>query len=65
METDIIVDGFKNCTGIQQHDIMYTKFIGDGNSSVYSALISSVPWGYAIEKMVCANHAVKMLAHSP
>ena len=57
METDIIVEGFKKCT--QQHGIKYTKFIGDGDSSVYPTLISSVPWGYTIEKMECANHAVK------
>ena len=57
METDIIVEGFKKC--IQQHGIKYTKFIGDGDSSVYPTLISSVPWGYAIEKMECANHTVK------
>ena len=57
METDIIVEGFKKC--IQHHGIKYTKFIGDGDSSVYPTLISSVPWGYAIEKMECANHAVK------
>ena len=57
METDIIVEGFKKC--IEQHSVKYTKFTGDGNSSVYSTLISSVPWGYAIEKLECANHAVK------
>ena len=56
-ETDIIVEGFKKC--IEQHSVKYTKFIGDGDSSVYSTLISSVPWGYAIEKLECANHAVK------
>ena len=54
METDIIVEGFKKC--IQQHGIKYTKFIGNGDSSVYSILVS---WGYAIEKMECANHVVK------
>ena len=53
METDIIVEGFKKC--IEQHSVKYTKFIGDGDSSVYSTLISSVPWGYAIEKLECAT----------
>ena len=57
METDIIVEGFKKC--IEQHSVKYTKFIGNGDSSVYSTLISSVPWGYAIEKLECANHTVK------
>ena len=57
METDIIVEGFKKC--IQQHGVKYTKLIGDGDSALYSTLISSVPWGYAIEKIECVNHAVK------
>ena len=36
------------------------RFIGDGNSSVYSTLLTTVPgWGRAIEKMECANHACK------
>lgn len=47
METDIIVEGFKK--RVQQHGVKYTKFIGDGDSSVYPTLVSSVPWGYAIE----------------
>ena len=61
METDIIMEGFKKC--IEQHGVKYTKFIGDGDSSVYSTLISSVPWGYAIEKLKCANHS-QVLLHS-
>ena len=57
METDIIVEGFKKCE--QQHGIRYTTFIGDGNSSVYSSVIESVPWGYCITKVECANHSLK------
>lgn len=57
METDIIVEGFKNCE--QQHGIRYTSFIGDGDSSVYSSLIEAVPWGYSINKIECANHSLK------
>ena len=57
METDIIVEGFKMC--VQQHGVKYSKFIGDGDSSVRHALVSSIPWGFAIEKIECANHAVK------
>ena len=37
----------------------YTSFIGDGNSSVYPTLISSIPWGYTIKKIECANHCIK------
>ena len=57
METDIIVEGFKNCE--QQHGIRYTSFIGDGDSSVYFSLIEAVPWGYSINKIECANHSLK------
>ena len=35
------------------------EFICDGDSSVYPTLISNIPWGYAIKKLECANHAVK------
>ena len=57
METDIIVEGFRTCE--QQHGVRYISFIGDGDSSVYPSLISSIPWGYAITKIECANHCVK------
>ena len=54
MQTDIILEGFRTCQ--QQHDVRYTSFIGDGDSSVYPTLIL---WGYAITKIECANHCVK------
>ena len=57
METDIILEGFQMCE--QQHGVRYISFIGDGDSSVYPTLISSIPWGYAITKIECANHCVK------
>ena len=44
----------------KQHDLMYTNFIGDGDSSVHTTLISGVPgWGHAITKQECANHVVQ------
>lgn len=57
METDIILEGFQKCE--QEHGVRYITFIGDGDSSVYPTLISSIPWGYAITKVECANHCVK------
>ena len=57
MESSIIAEGFQKC--IQQHGVKYSKFIGDGDSSVWSTLVSAVPWGFAIEKVECANHSVK------
>ena len=42
------------------HGVCYTRFVGDGDSSVYPTLLQNVPgWGYAIKKLECANHACK------
>lgn len=58
METDIILEGF--CAAEKTHGVRYMRFVGDGDSSVYSTLIQNVPvWGRDIEKMECANHACK------
>lgn len=58
METDIIVEGCVNAERV--HGVRYTRFIGDGDSSVYPTLIQRVPeWGHAIRKLECANHACK------
>ena len=58
METDIIVQGFKEAE--TKYGLRYTKFVGDGDSSVYPALITGVPqWGHVITKIECANHAIK------
>ena len=58
MESDIIREGF--CMAEKQYGLRYTKFIGDGDSSVHATLISGVPgWGHVITKQECANHAVK------
>ena len=56
METDI--KGFRNAE--RTHGVQYTRFIGDGDSSVYPTLLQSVPvWGRDIEKIECANHVCK------
>ena len=58
METDIIVEGFKQAES--EHGLRYTTFVGDGDSSVYPNLIAEVPgYGHSIRKLECANHAVK------
>ena len=58
METDIVLEGFMEAERV--HGVHYTKFIGDGDSSVYPTLLTSVPgWGQAIKKLECANHACK------
>ena len=58
METDIILEGFKQAEKV--HGVRYIRFIGDGDSSVFPMLIAEVPgWGKAIQKVECANHACK------
>ena len=58
MESDIILEGFSKAE--QQHSVRYINFIGDGDSSVHTTLISGVRgWGHAITKQECANLAVK------
>ena len=60
METDILLEGFMEAERV--HGVRYTRFIGDGDSSVHTtlALLQGVPgWGYAIKKLECANHACK------
>ena len=41
MESDIILEGF--CMAEKQHGLRYINFIGDGDSSVHTTLISGVP----------------------
>ena len=58
METDILLEGFRQSE--QQHGVRYIRYIGDGDSSLYPALIAGIPtWGYALKKVECANHATK------
>ena len=60
METDIILEGFKQTEQVHVIGVRYTHFIGDGDSSVYPTLIQNVPgWGHTIKKLECANHACK------
>ncbi len=58
METDILLEGFTNAERL--HGIHFTKFIGDGDSSVHPTLIQNVPgWGHYIQKLECANRICK------
>ena len=58
METDILVEGFKQAE--HKYGLRYTCFTGDGDSSVHVNLVTQVPcWGHTIRKTECANHAIK------
>ena len=62
METEIILEGFlkaeathrvryTNFVGVRYDGVCYTNFVGDGDSSIYPTLLSSVPvWGRDIKK---------------
>jgi hypothetical protein len=63
MESDIIVEGFKQAEGM--HGVRYMRMIGDGDSSVYARIQEGVPmWGRSVQKLECANHACKCLRSS-
>ena len=61
METDIILKGFLRSE--VQHGLRYTQFIGDGNSSVYPALICGIPYGRFIKNGVYQPFS-EVLPHS-
>ena len=50
----------KDLNRLREHGVRYLIMVGDGDSSAYSTLVENVPvWGYAIQKLECANHACK------
>ena len=58
LETDVMLEGFQEAERV--HGVWYMRFVGDGDSSVHTTLVQSVPvWGLAIKKQECANHACK------
>lgn len=57
MEPDILVNAFNQSKKI--HGLEYRCFIGDGDSSVHKKLREMVSYGKHIEKIECANHAIK------
>ena len=58
MEPDIILEGFQQAERV--HGVRYLRFVGDGDSSVYSTLLQGVTgWGRHIKKLECANHTCK------
>ena len=58
MEANIILEGFQQSE--RMHGVQYRWLIGDGDSSVYHAVVSGVPsYGINIKNVECTNHAVK------
>ena len=57
MESDIFVEGFRLSEAT--HGIRYLKLVGDGDSSVMATIHQMVPYSSYVDKIECANHAVK------
>jgi hypothetical protein len=60
MEADIIVQGFQK--SLEVHGLIYKYVVGDGDSSVYSNILTRVKYpGVQVAKYECVNHAVKCM----
>ena len=58
MEADIITSGFQLSENM--HGLRYMKLIGNGDSSVLYTIHTTVqPYDREVEKIECANHAIK------
>ncbi|XP_076301597.1 uncharacterized protein LOC143219551 [Lasioglossum baleicum] len=59
MESDIILEGFE-CS-IEMHGLMYSKYVGDGDSSVQKRLTDFPPYAgiLIVEKVECKNHLLR------
>ena len=57
MKSDIIAEGFR--LSETTHGVRYLKVVGDGDSSVMATIRQAVLYGAFVEKIECANHAVK------
>ena len=57
MESDIIAEGFRLSEATQ--GIRFLKLVGDCDSSVLAAIRQRVVYGRYVQKIECANYAVK------
>ncbi|CAG9822097.1 unnamed protein product [Phaedon cochleariae] len=57
MEADMVVEVFNQSEAM--HGVRYGKFIGDGDSSVFSKIQQLVKHGKQVRKVECTNHALK------
>lgn len=58
MEANIISEGFKR--SIEMHQVIYSRFIADGDSSTYSKILETRPYpDVTVEKINCKNHILR------
>lgn len=59
MESAIVVQGFKS--SLDMYGLIYNKFIADGDSSTYKAILDARPYpSVTVEKIECKNALVKV-----
>jgi len=56
MESSIILEGFQSSR--YKHGLVYSSFVGDGDSSVHSTIQYVYP-GLEVKKIECLNHVVR------
>jgi hypothetical protein len=62
MESNIIVEGFKN--SVELCGLKFTKLIADGDSSTYNKIVNSQPYdNIKVEKIECRNHMLRNLCN--
>lgn len=58
MESTLIVQGFLESE--TEHQVIYAKVIGDGDSSVYKKILEARPYkNVTVEKIECKNHLLR------
>src|SRR5580765_7149766 len=62
MESDIILEGFR--LSLEMHGLIYSKYIGDGDSNVLKKLRDFPPYpNIVVEKIECTNHFLRNLCN--
>ena len=61
MEAEGVLDIYKR--SVENYNVQYSPFIGDGDSSSYSAVDKERPYGAMlfVQKQECVNHATKRM----
>lgn len=63
MEATIIAEGFKR--SIEMHNLIYERFIADGDSSTYTKIIETRPYpNITVEKLNCRNHLLRRFCNN-
>lgn len=62
MESEILVEGFKN--SVEMYNVIYGRVIADGDSSTYSRILEERPYkDVTVEKIECRNHILRNMCN--